>query len=238
MGELHLEINLKRIADEFGLEARTGEPRVAYRETFRTAATEHVVFSRVLGETELYAEVEVSFRPLARGGELFLVSSSLRHRVLVPKAFVAAAEKALADGLRTGGNHGYPLIYVGAELTTLNVTEKSTEGAVVGAVLQAVDHAISHVGTAVLEPLMRLEVLCPEECVGDVSVYLQPRRAIIQAMTQVGQSKRISCQVPLAEMFGFSKSLPKLTGGRGAFSMEPCGYQELPANIANQRFGS
>lgn len=239
MGELHLEINLKRIADEFGLEARTGEPRVAYRETFRAPATEHVVFSRLLGETELYAEVEVSFKPLPRGGELFHVSSSLRHRVLVPKAFVTAAEKALADGLRTGGNHGYPLIYVGAELTTLNVlTEKTTEGAVVGAVLQAVDHAISHVGTAVLEPLMRLEVLAPEECVGDVSVYLQPRRAIIQAMTQVGQAKRISCQVPLAEMFGFSKSLPKLTGGRGAFSMEPCGYQELPASIANQRFGS
>ena len=239
MGELHLEINLKRIAEEFGLEARTGEPRVAYRETFRAPATEHVVFSRVLGETELYAEVEVAFKPLARGGELFQVSSNLRHRALVPKAFVATAEKALADGLRTGGNHGYPLIYVGAELTTLNVqTEKTTEGAVVGAVLQAVDHAISHVGTSVLEPLMRLEILAPDECVGDVSVYLQPRRAIIQAMTQVGQVKRISCQVPLAEMFGFSKSLPKLTGGRGAFSMEPCGYQELPASIASQRFGS
>jgi elongation factor G len=239
MGELHLEINLKRIADEFGLEARTGEPRVAYRETFRATATEHVVFSRVLGETELFAEVEVAFTPLARGGDLFRVSTNLRHRVLVPKAFITTAEKALTDGLRTGGNHGYPLIYVGAELTMLNVLmDKTTEGAVVGAVLQAVDHAISHVGTAVLEPLMRLEVLCPEECVGDVSVYLQPRRAIIQAMTQVGQAKRISCQVPLAEMFGFSKSLPKLTGGRGAFSMEPCGYQELPPSIASQRFGS
>ena len=239
MGELHLEINLKRIADEFGLEARTGEPRVAYRETFKAAATEHVVFSRVLGETELFAEVEIVLKPLPRSGELFHVSSNLRQRVLVPKALVATAERALADGLRTGGNHGYPLIYVGAELTMLNVLmDKTTEGAVVGAVLQAVDHAISHVGTAVLEPLMRLEVLCPEECVGDVSVYLQPRRAIIQAMTQVGQAKRISCQVPLAEMFGFSKSLPKLTGGRGAFSMEPCGYQELPPSIASQRFGS
>jgi elongation factor G len=239
MGELHLEINLKRIADEFGLEARTGEPRVAYRETFKAAATEHVVFSRVLGETELFAEVEIVLKPLPRSGELFHVSSNLRQRVLVPKALVATAERALADGLRTGGNHGYPLIYVGAELTMLNVLmDKTTEGAVVGAVLQAVDHAISHVGTAVLEPLMRLEVLCPEECVGDVSVYLQPRRAIIQAMTQIGQLKRISCQVPLAEMFGFSKSLPKLTSGRGAFSMEPCGYQELPPSIANQRFGS
>jgi len=238
MGELHLEINLKRVADEFGLEARTGEPRVAYRETFRAPASEHVVFNRILGETELFAEVEVAFTPLSRGGELFRVGSNLRHRVLVPKALVAAAEKALGDGLRTGGNHGYPLIYVGAELTAMEVlTDKTTEGAVVGAVLQAVDQAISHAGTIVLEPLMKLEVLAPEDCVGDVSVYLQPRRAVIHAMTSVGQVKRISCLVPLSEMFGFGKALPKLTGGRGAFSMEPCGYQELPANIANQLFG-
>ena len=103
MGELHLEINLKRIADEFGLEARTGEPRVAYRETFKAAATEHVVFSRVLGETELFAEVEIVLKPLPRSGELFHVSSNLRQRVLVPKALVATAERALADGLRTAG---------------------------------------------------------------------------------------------------------------------------------------
>ncbi|NLF17944.1 MAG: GTP-binding protein [Lentisphaerae bacterium] len=239
MGELHLEINLKRIADEFGLDTRTGEPRVAYRETFTAATSEHVVFSRVLGETEIFAEVRVAFKPLPRGEELFRVSNSLKQRNLVPKALIAAAEKALADGLRTGGNHGYPLIYAGAELTALEIQpDKTTEGAVVGAVLEAVDQAIAHVGTVVLEPLMRLEVMAPEDCVGDVSVYLQPRRAIIHAMASIGPVKRISCQVPLAEMFGFGKALPKLTGGRGAFSMEPCGYQELPAATARQLFGS
>jgi elongation factor G len=117
------------------------------------------------------------------------------------------------------------------------VNEKTTEAAVVGAVLQAVDHAISHVGTVVLEPLMHLEVLCPEDCLGDVSMSLQPRRAIIHEMSTVGQLRRIVCEVPLSQMFGFGKALPKITGGRGTFSMEPCGYQELPADLAAQMFG-
>jgi elongation factor G len=239
MGELHLEISLNRVAHEFGLDVRTGEPRVAYRETLRAAATEHAIFNRVLGEMELFAEAEVSFRPLSRGGDLFRVTSNLRSRLLIPKAFITAAEKALTDGLRTGGNHGYPLIYVGAELTALNVsTDKTTEPAVVGAVLQAVDQAISHAGTVVLEPLMHLEVLCPEDCLGDVSLSLQPRRAIIHEMTNIGQIKRIVCEVPLSQMFGFGKALPKITGGRGTFSMEPCGYQELPADLANRMFGT
>jgi elongation factor G len=239
MGELHLEINLNRMAHDFGLDVRTGEPRVAYRETLKAPAVEHVVFSRVLGEAELFAEAEVAFTPLHRGGDLFRVATHLRSRLLIPKAFITAAEKALADGLRTGGNHGYPLIYVGADLTALNVvTDKTTEAAVVGAVLQAVDQAINHAGTVVLEPLMHLEVLCPEECLGDVSMSLQPRRAIIHEMTNVGQVKRIACEVPLSQMFGFGKALPKITGGRGAFSMEPCGYQELPPDLANQLFGA
>jgi len=239
MGELHLEISLNRTVHEFGLDVRTGEPRVAYRETLKAPAVEHAVFSRVLGETELFAEVEVAFSPLARGGDLFRTRANLRSRLLIPKAFITAAERALADGLRTGGTHGYPLIYVGADLTSLNVlTDKTTEPAVVGAVLQAVDQAISHAGTVVLEPLMHLEVLCPEDCLGDVSLALQPRRAIIHEMTNVGQLKRIVCEVPLSQMFGFGKALPKLTGGRGTFSMEPCGYQELPAELANQMFGT
>ena len=116
--------------------------------------------------------------------------------------------------------------------------EKTTEGAVVGAVLQAVDQAIRNVGTVVLEPLMRLEILTPEDTVGEISMYLHPRRAVIQEMTSFSGVKRISCRVPLAEMFGFGKALPKLSGGRATFSMEPCGYEELPPEIADRMFGA
>lgn len=238
MGELHLEINVKRLAEQFGLNVRVGEPRVAYRETFCGQTTERVVFERAIGETELYAEVEVAFKPLSRGEELFSVENRLRGAKAIPKALVACAEKALADGLRTGGNHGYPLIYLSAQLNDLKVqTGKTTEGAIVGAVLQSIDQAINRVGTTVLEPVMRLEILGPEETVGEVSMYLQPRRAIIHNIVLVNEARKITVEVPLGEMFGFGKSLPRLTGGRGSFSMEPCGYQEVPADVAKTLFG-
>jgi elongation factor G len=112
--------------------------------------------------------------------------------------------------------------------------DKTTEGAVVGAVLASIDQAINHVGTVMLEPIMRLEVLAPEETVGEITMYLHPRRAVIHDMLQVGEFKRILCEVPLAEMFGFGKALPRLTGGRGTFTMEPFGYQEIPADVAKQ----
>ena len=237
MGELHLEIELKRLSADFNLETKMGAPRVAYRETLKGLSHQKAVFSRTLGETELYAEAEVAFRILPRGQETFLVENKLRGGT-VPKNFAAVAEGALSGGLRTGGNHGYPLIYVAAELLALKIhPEKTTEGAVVGAVLATIDQAIRNAGTVVLEPLMHLEILTPEETVGEISMYLQPRRAVIHGMTAVGQAKRIACEVPLAEMFGFGKALPKLSGGRASFSMEPCGYQELPSNIAEKMFG-
>jgi elongation factor G len=238
MGELHLEVSLNRLRDQFNVETRIGSPRVAYRETLRGKVQEKAVFHRFLGETELFAEVAVAFTPMPRGEATFVVTNSVRQGSGIPKEFIKAAEKALDDGLRTGGNHGYPLIYLAADLCEIKVLpEKTTEGAVVGAVLQAIDQAIRTVGTVVLEPLMHLEILSPVENVGEISMYLQPRRSVIHDMTAVGEIKRISCEVPLAEMFGFGKALPKLSGGRASFSMEPCGYQELPPDIAKRLFG-
>jgi elongation factor G len=239
MGELHLEIKLKRLNTDFNVETRAGEPRVAYRETFRGSSLQHVVFSRTFGDTELFAECQVSFRPLPSGEEFFRIENKMRNKNNLPRALVAAAEKALGDGLRTGGAYGYPMIFAAAELQELVIDpQRTTEGAVVGAVLQAVNQAIVQAGTTLLEPLMRLEVTLPENCIGELSGYLQSRRALIGEMEMVGPGlKKIGCTVPLAEMFGFGKSLPRLTGGRGSFSMEPCGYQEIDAQTKAQKFG-
>lgn len=238
MGELHIDINLKRLNEEFNVKPRAGEPRVAYRETFRARDTVDCLFQKVIGDNELEAGVSITFEPLPRGDELFAVSTDLKNRRNVPKNLRRAAERALTEGLRTGGNHGYSLIYVNATLTDLKITpDKTNENAVVGAVLQAIDRAIQEVGTTVLEPVMCLEILTPPETVGEVTSYLQPRRAVIHEMSAVGDVKRISCEVPLAEMFGFGKALPKLTGGRGSFTMEPRGYQPLPTDVAERMFG-
>ena len=239
MGELHLEINLKRLNAEFNVEARAGEPRVAYRETFADSGTIESVFERVMGETELYAEAEVRFRPLSGGEESFSVKNECRDVKQIPKTLRDRAETTLYQGLRTGGIHGYPLIYVEAVITRLGIhPERTTEGAIAGAVLTAVDKAIHQIRTRVLEPLMHLEIITPEDTVGEISTYLQPRRAVIHKMETVGAGKRIACEVPLAEMFGFGKALPKLSGGRASFSMEPCGYQELPEDAAAKMFGT
>jgi len=239
MGELHLEININRLGREFKVEAKVGEPRVAYRETFSGPARIHCVFNKTMGENELYAEVEIAFKPLPRGGELFATSNAFHDKGMLPRNLVEAAVKALGDSLRTGGAHGYPLIHVAAELRELSIqADKTTEAAVAAAVFHAVEKMIREHGTAVLEPVMRLEVTAPDESIGEITAHLQPRRVVINELSSIAPGiKRIFCEVPLAEMFGFGKALPKLSGGRASFSMEPCGYQELPAEIAKRMFG-
>lgn len=227
MGELHLEVSLKRVSTDFSVEIRMGEPRVAYRETLAATCNTKVVFERTVGETDLYAEVSINFTPLKQGAELYKISTNIRDRA-IPKAFLTSAEQALHDGLRTGGLKGYPLIYVQAEITELKYsTDGTTPGAVAGAVLEAIEQALSKAGTVMLEPLMHLEILTPEESVGEISMYLQPRRAIISDIEHLGNIRKIVCTVPLAEMFGFGKALPRLSGGRASFSLEPAGYQQI-----------
>lgn len=225
MGELHLEVSLKRVSTDFGVDIRTGEPRVAYRETLLKPATIHAVFNKTIGDAAFYAEVTVDFSPMERTGEPFEITDETRG--VIPRALTDAALQALGDGLKTGGLQGYPMIFVKASLKDLKFAqETTTPGAVAGAVNDAITQAFQQAGTVVLEPVMKLEVLAPEDTVGEVSMYLQPRRAIISDMVQVGTMRKIICQVPLAEMFGFGKALPRLSGGRGSFSLEPSGYQE------------
>ena len=210
------------------MEIRTGEPRVAYRETLLKPTKVHALFNRQVGETVFYAEVTVEFAPMERTGEPFEIKDETRG--VLPHALRDAALQALADGLKTGGLNGYPMIFVSAKLKELKFDqEMTTPGAVAGAANEAIAQAFQQAGTTVLEPVMKLEVLAPEDTIGEITMYLQPRHALIHDIAQVGSLRKIVCQVPLAEMFGFGKALPRLSGGRGAFSLEPCGYQEKPA---------
>ncbi|MBN2643184.1 MAG: GTP-binding protein [Victivallales bacterium] len=225
MGELHLEINFKRIKDEFHIESRCGQPRVTFRETLPESCSTTGIFDRLIGDKELYCEVDVDF---------FVEKLDCGHKVEnliksknIPSSWIHSAETALEAGVRTGGVKGYSLTYVRAVLKDLRGTQdRTTDAAVAGAVLDAVSRAVSH-GTILLEPLMKLEISAPEECIGEISGYLQARRAVIHHIGNIPSGKRLSCEVPLAEMFGFSKSLPQLSGGRASFSMEPHGFQPI-----------
>ena len=225
MGELHLEISCHRISEEFKVDAKFGVPQVAFRETLSAEASVSGVFSKLIKDQELSAEVDVVLTPVPKQEPGILVESSVSKDI--PKAWRDAAETALMDGLNTGGNYGYSLIYIKGTLDAIRGdAERTNEAAVAGAVLDAIRKAIAG-GTILLEPLMRLDITAPEEVIGEITGYLQARRAVIQGITTLAGAKHLSCEVPLAEMFGFSKSLPKLSGGRAAFSMEPCGYQEI-----------
>ncbi|MDD5728892.1 MAG: GTP-binding protein, partial [Victivallales bacterium] len=225
MGELHLEICTHRLQNEFNVDIRYGKPRVAFRETLTAPCTVTGIFDKIIGEKELYSEVEICMEPvkLVTG---ITVSSSVR-KLALPKFCLQVAEETLTNALKTGGNLGYSLTYIKAAITAINGNaEKTTEGSIAGAVIDAVNKAIAQ-GTKLLEPLMKLDITAPEESVGEITGYLQMRRCVITGIGAVANSKVLHCEVPLAEMFGFSSALPKLSGGRASFSMEPFGYQEI-----------
>lgn len=227
MGELHLEINTNRIRREFGLDARCGKPRVAFRETLAAAIETRGVFDKIIGETALHTEVDISFDPvkLEQGVQ---IEKSIKSGVdLIPAAWQESAMEALYGALRTGGNTGYSLIYIRATLKNIvGSPDKTTTGSVAGAVIDAVQKAIGS-GTVLLEPVMKLVITASEDIIGEITGYLQVRRAVFHGIGNVSGNKLLHCEVPLAEMFGFSAALPKLSGGRASFTMEPCGYQEI-----------
>ncbi len=227
MGELHLEVNCNRLRNEFGVEARCSPPQVVYRETIQKGGEYRGVFDRILGDKEMYAEVLFTLEPVPRLPKGLEVSMGVRDRRSTPNAWLSAAEDTMNNGLRTGGNLGYPLMYIRAVVLEVKGSqEKTTESAVAGAVLNGLEQAIA-AGTTLLEPVTKVEIMSPEASIGEITGYLQARRAVIQGIDSLPDIKRLICEVPLAEMFGFSKALPKLSGGRASFSMEPCGYQEV-----------
>lgn len=227
MGELHLEINCHRLEEEFNLQARYGAPQVAFRETIKEPCSATGVFDKTIGEQTFHAEVDFTLEPVPRLESGIDVALNVKDKSSVPKQWLKSAEEALENGLRTGGNWGYPLIYIRGAVTAVRGTsDKTTENAVAGAVLEGLCEAIGK-GTKLLEPIMSLEIIAPDAVIGEITGYLQTRRAVIHGMDDLGDTRRLKCEVPLAEMFGFSKALPKLSGGRAAFSMEPCGYQEI-----------
>ena len=227
MGELHLEVNCHRLKKEFNIDARHGAPRVVYRETLKQGGIFKGTFSKLIGEKDFFAEVVFRLDPVPRLEKGLDVTIELKSRNLTPNSWINTAQEALNNGLRTGGNWGYPLIYIkGTILDIVGTNEKTNDATVAGAVLDGINKAVLN-GTKLLEPVTKLEIMSPDTTVGEITGYLQARRGVISSIDTLPDIKRLLCEVPLAEMFGFSKALPKLSGGRASFSMEPCGYQEI-----------
>lgn len=233
MGELHLDIILDRLAREFGVRANTGRPQVAYRETIGKPATGRAEISRQSGGKAQYAKVELWLEPLPRGTGFEFANKARPNEV--PAEFVGAVEDGVRESFDVGLLAGFPLSDVKATLASgaFNADE-STPLAFKIAAAMAFKDAAAKAEPALMEPQMRLEVVAPDEYLGDIVGDLNARRGRVEGMEMRGGSRVIRASAPLAEMFGYATVLRTLTQGRGVFSMEFAQYDTVPPAVQGQ----
>ena len=235
MGELHLDILIDRMRREFGVEANIGKPQVAYRERIDNICDIEGKFIRQSGGRGQYGHVWVKFEPAedsnAEGLEFVneVVGGS------VPKEFIPAVEKGIAEQMQNGVLAGYPLLGLKATLYDGSFHDvDSNEMAFKIAASMATKKLAASGGAKLLEPMMKVEVVTPEDNMGDVVGDLNRRRGIIMGMEEAVLGKIVNAQVPLAEMFGYATDLRSATQGRATFTMEFDQYSEAPSNVTQE----
>ena len=230
MGELHLDIIVDRMKREFSVEANIGKPQVAYRETIRETVNSEGKFIRQTGGRGQYGHVWIKIEPIEGDGYEFV--DAIVGGV-VPREYINAVDKGIHDQLSNGVLAGYPLQGVRATLYDGSYHDvDSSEVAFKVAGSMAMRAGALDANPVLLEPVMNVEVVTPEEYYGDVVGDLNRRRGIVQGMEDVLAGKAVRAEVPLAEMFGYATDMRSATQGRANFSMEFSKYSEVPDNIA------
>jgi len=233
MGELHLEILTDRMRREFNVHANVGRPMVAYRETIRQRAEAEHKFVRQTGGRGQYGHVVLAVSPGEQNSHFTFEDSTVGGSV--PKEFVPAVERGTREALESGVVSGYPTVDIHVELLDGSFHEvDSSEIAFQTAASMAVKEAVPRAKPVLLEPVMRVEVVCPEEYIGDVVNDFTRRRGRLTGMEQLGGLHRIHALVPLAELFGYANDIRSRSQGRAAHNMEFAQYEEVPANVSNQ----
>ena len=237
MGELHLEVLVERLVREFKVQAKVGRPQVAYRETITRRVRAEGEFSLPRAGKGQYARVVLELTPLGKG-EGFAFENRVPPEV-IPAELIPVIETSVRESLDGGVLAGYPMIDIGVALVDGSYDEEqSSEGAFHRATAIAFHKGVREAGPILLEPVMRLEVVVPEEHVGDVLTDLNTRRGEIEGMEPLpGGLQAIRGKVALAEMFGYATALRSATQGRGAFTMEFSHYDPVPQEVANRILG-
>ena len=231
MGELHLEVIVDRMLREFKVQANVGRPQVSYRETIRKAVKGEGRFVRQTGGKGQYGHAVITLEPLDRGGGVEFESKIVGGSV--PREFFKPIEQGIRDALAGGVVAGFPVIDLKATLIDGSFHEvDSSEMAFKIAGSMAAKDGVSKADPAILEPVMKVEVVAPEEFMGDVIGNLNSKRGHMDGVDERGTSRVISAHVPLAEMFGYATELRSMTQGRATYSMEFSRYSEVPANLA------
>jgi elongation factor G len=233
MGELHLEIIVDRLLREFRVEANVGKPQVAYRETIRRPAEAQGRFVRQTGGRGQYGDVYLEVEPNEPGGGVVFENKIVGGSI--PREYVPAVEKGVREALETGVLAGYPMVDVKVRLTDGSYHEvDSSEMAFKIAGSMAVKEACRRAKSVLLEPVMDVEVVTPEEYMGAIVGDLNSRRGRIVSMEARGSSQVIRASVPLGQMFGYATEMRSMTQGRATYTMQFSRYEEVPTAIAEE----
>jgi len=238
MGELHLEILQNRIVRDLGVNVRIGKPRVAYKEAICKASEGVGKFVKQTGGRGQYGHVELTIESVIDDEGYYSKENIIENAIIggsIPKEYIAPAMTGAREGLANGPLAGYPVVGVKVTITdgsshTVDSSEMAFEQAAIMAIRAAMDTA----EPAILEPIMKVQVVVPEESYGPVQAGLMAKRGVITEGAMHGNMRVIDAKVPLAEMFGYSSEFRSTTGGRGFFSMEPLNYEIVPQQISKK----
>ena len=234
MGELHLEIIVDRLKREFKVEANVGEPQVSYREAIRKSVEHTYTHKKQSGGRGQFAHVEIEFGPAEPGTEGLEFIDEIKGGA-IPREFISSVEKGIKSALDQGPLAGYPMEAIKARLYDgkfHNVDSDQLSFEIAGRM--AMREATRRASPVIMEPIMKVEVITPEEYMGDVIGDLSSRRGRIEGMGQRGDAQVVDAFVPLSEMFGYSTDLRSNTQGRAIYSMQFDHYEEVPASIAEE----
>jgi elongation factor G len=240
MGELHLEVMQHRLERDFGVPVKPGKPRVAYREAVTRTAEAEGRFIRQAGGKGQFAVVKLRVEPWTPGPgqENVLLVNAIRSGA-IKQHYIPAVEAGVRGAARTGHLGSYPIINI--KVTLLDAEEHpvdSSEIAFESAGSLAFQRAVEAAGPVLLEPIMKVEVVTPEEYFGAINGDLMARRAVITNTSMRGHNHVIDAEVPLSTMFGYATQVRSLSQGRASYSMEPLRYEAMPPNLAQQVLGA
>jgi elongation factor G len=234
MGELHLEIIVDRLRREFKVDANVGKPQVAYRESVQKAVTKvEGRFVRQTGGHGQYGHVVIDLAPGARGSGFVFENAIVGG--LIPKEFIPFVQKGIKDAMNRGVLLGFPIVDCAVRLVDGSFHEVDSSGPafeVAGSL--AFQEAAKESGVSLLEPIMAVEVVCPEANLGDVIGDLNSRRGKVNDMGQRGNLRTISSEVPLSTMFGYATDLRSRTQGRATHTMQFAHYAPVPAQVQEE----
>jgi elongation factor G len=246
MGELHLDIIVDRMKREFSVEANTGKPQVAYRETITGDSQVEGKYIKQTGGRGNYGHVKIKVKPMdmtvdaedlpknTKRSEGFEFINTIKGGA-IPQEYIAPVEKGFREGLDRGVLAGFKMVNVSVELWDGSYHEvDSNEMAFKIAASMAIQDACKLAKPVILEPMMRVEVVTPDKFMGDVTGSLSAKRGLIEGMETRGMNQVVKAIVPLSEMFGYMTSLRSMTEGRAGFNMEFLRYDVVPKNVADE----